>query len=478
VAQLESTAEALPAAESNGRPWIAHAGVAVILLTLGTLIVAPALIQRRISVLRGEVARSDAARAEVGVVEFELALQMSGLRGYLLSGDTSFLRAYDTSQRRESEAFAQLDRVLAPSPRPLRDALARLRYAAARWERDADDEEIVRRRRVMVPAQISTEQAQFERALRGASALDQALRRDADAARAAIRDADQLRFVITGGLVVLALASALAATWFSRRIGVLARVAAGRRDQAEAALGELRASDLARARMLRGVTHDLKNPLGAALGYAELLDDDAVSGALSPVQRGMVAAIRRNLNGSLAILHDLLDLSQAERGALALESGPTDCAALLREAVEEYRGMAGITGHRLEVADGAGECAAVTAWTDPRRVRQILGNLLSNGLKYSPEGTRVRAGAEALGGEGNILLWVEDEGPGVPPADRERVFDEFQRLNPAQVHGHGLGLAISRRVARLLGGELWVEEGELGGARFTLRLPAEAPPRD
>jgi signal transduction histidine kinase len=460
--------------EGAGRPWIAHAAVAVILLTLGTLIVAPALIQRRVTALRGEVARSDAARTDVSVVEFELALQMSGLRGYLLSGEASFLQAYRQSQQRESAAFARLERVLAPAPPPLRDGLARMRDAATRWERDADDEEIVRRRRVMVPAQISTEQAQFERALLGAAALDRALSRDADAARGAIRDADQLRFVITVALVVLALASALAAMWFSHRIGVLARVAARRRDQAEAALSELRASDQSRARMLRGVTHDLKNPLGAALGYAELLADDSVGGGLSPGQRGMVASIRRNLDGSLAIIHDLLDLSQAERGALALETGPTDCVALLREAVEEYRGMAGTTGHHLEVADGGEPGTPLVAWTDPRRVRQILGNLLSNALKYSPAGGRVRAGSDRMG-EQAVVLWVEDEGPGVAEADRERVFDEFQRLNPGHAQGHGLGLAISRRVARLLGGELWVEEGEGGGARFALRLPGEAP---
>jgi signal transduction histidine kinase len=275
------------------------------------------------------------------------------------------------------------------------------------------------------------------------------------------------------GLVVLSLASAAAATWFARRVRLLGREAAARRDQAEAALAELQESVRARERMIRGVTHDLKNPLGAARGYAELLLDPEVAGRLGGRQPEMVGAIRRNLDGALGIIHDLLNLARAESGQLEVVRAPLDCAQLLGEAVDEYRGAAHAAGHQLELV---AECDGVRVVSDGARVRQILGNLLSNAIKYTPAGGRIQVTARPqLGPAPRLRVAVEDSGPGIALAEREAVFREFERLNAGdQVEGHGLGLAISRRMARLLGAELEVEDGALGGAAFVLTLPVEA----
>ncbi|MBV9109859.1 MAG: HAMP domain-containing histidine kinase, partial [Gemmatimonadetes bacterium] len=151
-----------------------------------------------------------------------------------------------------------------------------------------------------------------------------------------------------------------------------------------------------------------------------------------------------------------------------------DVAALAREAVEDFRAQATAAGLGLEVhADGA-----LPTETDPERVRQVLSNLLSNAVKYTPQGSitvdaglRTREGAP--GDRRCIAIRVADTGPGIPPEKQETIFQEFTRLDPDAQHGAGVGLAISRRIARHLGGDITVES-EIGrGSTFILWLPPE-----
>jgi PAS domain S-box-containing protein len=229
----------------------------------------------------------------------------------------------------------------------------------------------------------------------------------------------------------------------------------------------------ARARLLRGVTHDIKNPLGAADGYAQLLEMEH-AGTLLPEQVKWVAGVRRGIGGALALISDLLDLSLAESGGLPIHRERVDLVGLASEALLEHRGAAAAAGHVLVW----NRDAPVTIETDPARVRQVLGNLLANAIKYTPAPGRItlRMERSSLGaGGGRVAVHVSDSGPGIPHAERESVFGEFHRLHSAeQASGHGLGLAISRLIARLLGGDLTVsgEHGE--GATFSLWLPAGA----
>jgi len=234
----------------------------------------------------------------------------------------------------------------------------------------------------------------------------------------------------------------------------------------------------ARTRLIRGVTHDVKNPLGAADGFAALLEME-VHGSLLPEQARLVAGVRRCVHGALAMITDLLSLSGAESGTLQVNREAMDLAAATAEALEDYRGAAEAAGHEVVWAANG----PVTVRSDPTRVREVLGNLLSNAIKYTPPPGRITVWIERVAddvnlgpGEG-VVAHVRDTGPGIPPDERETIFGEFHRLHSSeQGGGHGLGLAISRLIVRLLDGELTVS-GEAGeGATFSLWLPVAGPP--
>ena len=237
----------------------------------------------------------------------------------------------------------------------------------------------------------------------------------------------------------------------------------------------------ARARLIRGVTHDVKNPLGAADGFAQLLEME-LQGALSPEQAGLVAGIRRGIGGALAIITDLLDVSQAESGMLSIHRAPLDLNQVVAEAVDDHRGAAEAAGHVIAFDEARSAAHPRDALrSDPVRIRQVLGNLLTNAIKYTPAPGRIAVWTEsASGGDPSrpgewLAVHVADSGPGIPLAEREDVFREYHRLEPRSGStGHGLGLAISRRIARLLSGELSVAGGRDEGATFSLWLPVDS----
>jgi PAS domain S-box-containing protein len=231
-----------------------------------------------------------------------------------------------------------------------------------------------------------------------------------------------------------------------------------------------------RARLVRGFSHDLKNPIGAADGNAELLET-GIFGPLEPRQEESVRRIRGALRSALDLIGDLVELARSEAGQLEFEYAPTDLVELAREVAEEHRAGAEAAGLTLEV-DLPDEAPHVS--TDARRVRQVMGNLLSNAIKYTQTGgwARVRAQNCATGPDQRVGDWfclsVQDNGPGIPKEKQPILFQEFVRLTEGKEPGVGLGLAISQRIARLLGGELTVESGAGEGSIFTLWVPIHA----
>ena len=246
------------------------------------------------------------------------------------------------------------------------------------------------------------------------------------------------------------------------------------RADAERRREELERVTESRTRLMRGFSHDVKNPLGAADGYAALLEE-GIGGELSDAQRQSIRRIRRSLQMSLRLINDLLELARAEAGQLDLKVQRLDVAELVREVAEDFRGQIDAAGLTLEVRASD----PLPADSDPTRVRQILSNLVSNAVKYTREGRITvdvcrRVGIDAPGPGEWAAVEVTDTGPGIPPEKRETIFQEFTRLDPNAPHGAGVGLAISRRIARILGGDVTVASEVGRGSTFRLWLPAAA----
>jgi signal transduction histidine kinase len=245
-------------------------------------------------------------------------------------------------------------------------------------------------------------------------------------------------------------------------------------DEARDGRAELERMMKSRSRLMRGFSHDVKNPLGAADGYAELLTA-GIYGALSTEQHERVECIRRSIRVALALIDDLHALARAEVGRLELSVTPVDLGDLARASGEDYRASAEASGLSLSV-DLPPEPLVVAS--DRARIRQIVSNLLSNAIKYTASGSivlRVRRWPlhQLPETTGWAAIDVADSGPGIPPEKWDTIFEEFSRLASGETSGAGLGLAISQRLAQALGGQVTLQSEVGSGSTFTLWLPLE-----
>jgi signal transduction histidine kinase len=456
--------------------WMGRVASAFVLLALAALVIVPLLVQRRVDEVRSRVEDvADPARTLVRRIQFDLAREATALLLLSTTGAPEADSAYREARRDEQAQFPQLQAYAESMGGEVLREFHEFRRLSEQWQAQTT----LAGGRAAAPsveavlAAARQELAIAEQGLEAGNRLDDALVRAARRNREAIRRTERFGLQVTVGLGALAILAAATVAWLSWRVRQLARVATLRGEQAERALADTARATEARAHLLRGVSHDVKNPLGAARGYAQLLEE-GIRGELTPDQAKFVVGIRRSIDGALAILADLLDLARADSGGLHVERVEADLARIAREAGDDHRAAARAAGHALECPAPA---AALRVHTDPARVRQVLGNLLSNAIKYTPAPGRISVRAEQADGGGArpgtwAVLRVTDSGPGIPPEKREAVFDEFTRLHDGtEIQGHGLGLAISRRVARLLGGDLDVSGAPGEGATFTLWLP-------
>lgn len=223
-----------------------------------------------------------------------------------------------------------------------------------------------------------------------------------------------------------------------------------------------------RARFYNAMNHELRTPVNAILGYNDLLQKE-VLGPLSAPQAMAVSRSQRATLHLRDLVNDVLDLARIEAGKTELRLAPIRAAELLDDIVATIGPSAAEAGSTIET-----ECVPpnLTLVTDPRRVRQILFNLTSNAVKFGA-GRPVRLRCSARDGE--VVFDVIDCGPGIPPEQQGRIFEEYVRLDTATA-GTGLGLAIARRLAERLGGTVGVARSSAEGSTFRLTLPAEGPP--
>src|SRR5690606_33286308 len=207
-------------------------------------------------------------------------------------------------------------------------------------------------------------------------------------------------------------------------------------------------------------------------GYAELLADE-VSGPLTEEQRQQVDRIRAGAWHLVSIIEEILTLSRVERGKEEVRWAIADLARVAREVVDIVDPQALAQGLRICLDDID---APLETWTDAGKVRQILINLVGNAVKYTEHG-EVTVSVDRSSNE-RIRIHIRDTGPGIAPADQERVFEAFTQLDSSYTRrrpGTGLGLAICRRLARLLGGEVSLQSTVGVGSVFTLSLPRREP---
>lgn len=220
-------------------------------------------------------------------------------------------------------------------------------------------------------------------------------------------------------------------------------------------------------RFLGIAAHDLRTPLGSIQGFSRLLLSDT-TGPLTETQRDFVATIAGVSEEMLRLLNDLLDVSAIESGRLELRLERTSLRRLLEARIARDRVIADRKG--ITIATSLGE--SPDALVDPHRINQVIDNLVSNAIKFSPAGSRI--GLTLSSGGRHALVRVSDQGPGVSEADRERMFGEFQRLSAAPTGGEkstGLGLSIVKKIIDAHGGSITVESTPGSGATFVVALP-------
>lgn len=462
------------ALEAPRSHWLVRAPLWFVVGALLALLALPRWIGSRIEGVRTEMEEVvDPARGAANDMEYALAQQMSLLRGYLLTRDGNFLRRYERALNEENESAARLaslaDRV---SPRT-GERFREFHAVANRWHQSIASPDLLRTHvnSGALLASLPLEQERYERALDAGDRLDSAVVAAARNRGVRVRDLEQLDEDVTTVLAIVALAAAALVGWLGHRLRLLGVAAEQGRVEAQRAMES-------KARLIRGVTHDLKNPLGAVDGYAELLEM-GVRGPLAPEQLEMVGRMRGAVRSVLDALADLLEFSRAEAGLLPVSHQPTEMSPLVQEVTGEHRASAEAAGLSLRVRP-AEDLPPV--YTDGRRTREVLNNLLSNAIKYTPAGGMVEV-TTCLAADGDAprpgrwaAVAVRDTGPGIPAEDRERIFEEFVRLpsTPSRSGGSGVGLAFSRHLVRLLNGEITVESEVGVGSVFTLWLPLRA----
>lgn len=453
---------------SGGLEWAMAGPWMFVLLCLALLTILPLITERRVRDMRRELTEEgDPARILVNDEEAALATQLVGL-GEIARGDTAHgLARYDRALTDEASDERQLGALVRSISPEADERFTELRTIAAHWH-DRVGAALAGTDRQGVGGALNEsgdERLGAEAVVLSAERLDNLLEDLARLQRERIREVERLDVWLPAVLAPIAFLSGFVVLLAGRRSVRLAHEAESGR-QALA-----RAMDT-KAVMMRGITHDLKNPLGAAMAYAELLEDGVV-GPLAIEQRDMIARIRRLVALSVETVTELLHLSQAEAGDLRLDRSCVDVAPIVRETAADYRAAADTAGLALEVQIPG---HPVRARCDPSRTRQVLGNLLSNAIKYTPRGGRVCValldGADG-GGPGGVAVEVRDTGCGIPPSLHERVFEEFYRAPDAHAmaNGSGLGLAIGRRIARLMGGDVTLRSARGEGSTFTLTLP-------
>lgn len=437
-------------------------GLAILALPLAALLVAVGSFAVLLTQYR------DAARAVTHTVEATAAIDRllsemvdveTGVRGYLATGDASFLEPYDAADATYAEARAVLESLVQENPHQV----ARLADA------DAHAQEALR--------YFATLSAETGQAADSGGASQGALLRQSKTAMDALRQ--DLRQMQVEESQLLAERQAWVeqvqrwAAWAilgSLLLGLLGVLAAAR--LFEGLFRRAREAVRLRDEFLSVAAHELRTPITSLRGYADLALRRARQGQVAhPEQVGRAfEVILQQADKQTRLVNQLLDVSRLEAHQPRMELQMTDLTRLVADAVAMVQANTG--KHSLVVLAPA----PLEATVDPLRLEQVLVNLLDNAVKYSPDGGQIDV-AVVADPTGGVEIGVRDRGLGIPPEQRAHIFDRYYRAHAeSRVSGFGLGLFISHQIVTLHGGDLRAEFPPDGGTRFVVRFPAAIVP--
>jgi signal transduction histidine kinase len=229
------------------------------------------------------------------------------------------------------------------------------------------------------------------------------------------------------------------------------------------------AASQAKSDFLANMSHELRTPLNAIIGFSELLLEPTF-GTISERQQSYVQDIHESGKHLLSLINDILDMAKIEAGKMDLEAEEVDLRQVLKSSVRLVSERA--TRHNLELSLKIDSSLSVVV-ADQRKLKQLLFNLLANAVKFTPDGGKVGVRAWPVAGAVRICVW--DTGIGIPPAEHDKIFQDFyqvggnSRLKPHQ--GTGLGLSLVKKIAELHRGRVWVESVADEGSQFYFELP-------
>jgi signal transduction histidine kinase len=252
---------------------------------------------------------------------------------------------------------------------------------------------------------------------------------------------------------------------------VLETTVAERTGELTRVVQELRLASQAKTEFLSNVSHELRTPLTSILGFADLLLH-GLEGPLTPAQHEDLRTIEISGDRLLALIDELIDVSRIEADEVELEVAPVKLALFLDGIIAEARPRAAQKSTSLDLFLGN---APETVLMDPVRIGAVIVNLLINAVKFTGPGGAIVVEA-GLAPDGSLRIDVADNGIGIPPGQREKIFEKFHRVAGPDLPGTGLGLSIAREYARLHGGDVTVESTPGVGSRFSLRIPLEPNP--